>query len=110
MSHMAGRKCSRALRVGSRCCEAGDGGAQGTPSLVSGGLLLISPAQASEHPSAWVCSAAAMAMDFCLPQRLCSTTWAPPTLSLGSPGILCPVPTPSVAAVCAHRLVSFPSL
>lgn len=54
------------------------GGGHRVPSLVSGELLLISPAQASEHPSAWVCSAAAMAMDFCLPQGLCSATWSPP--------------------------------
>lgn len=77
-------------------------GHRGPPSLVSGELLLISPAQALEHLSAWLCPAAAMAVAFCLPQGTCAAT-CPPPVSLGSPGILHPVPTPSVAAgVCSQ--------
>lgn len=79
--------------------QEGRWGAQAaSPSLVLGGLLLISPARAPKHSPAWVCSAAAETRDFYLPQGMCSATCSPTPLSPRSPGILHPLLTPSMCS------------
>lgn len=91
-----GWKRSHAPRVSSRCGEAGGGGHRDPPSLVFEGLLLISPAQSPEHPSGGLlCCSNGYGLPL-VPRDV--HRHLPPAVSPVSPGILQPVPTPSVSA------------